>query len=345
LFEVRVGGDIIYTDEKAQFLFVGNVVDAKSGTNYTRNRVEELNKIKFSDLPLDSALKMVKGDGKRVIAVFEDPNCGYCKRFRKTLASLDNVTVYTFMYNILSEDSVAKSKNIWCSSDRNKAWDEWMLNGKMPTATAPANCVTPHDKVYALGRKLNNGTPAVFFTDGTRIPGGGCENAGRKVCQYWSGTKTIVSELDFRRRMYGSIAGSREGNTVRCRRPAAKAAGLFTIRKPLRNRPPYCSIFARVIAVVRPEQQELITLFAQAGCEIVLCAGAEHGMGHSLAAGVAAAADRASVMIALADMPFVQPVTLQLLAQAAQGESCVVQPVFQKQGRTSCAVLQPCTRN
>ncbi|GGX52064.1 DsbC family protein [Undibacterium squillarum] len=172
LFEVRVGGDIIYTDEKAQFLFVGNVVDAKSGTNYTRNRVEELNKIKFSDLPLDSALKMVKGDGKRVIAVFEDPNCGYCKRFRKTLASLDNVTVYTFMYNILSEDSVAKSKNIWCSSDRNKAWDEWMLSGKMPTATAPANCVTPHDKVYALGRKLNvNGTPAVFFTDGTRIPG------------------------------------------------------------------------------------------------------------------------------------------------------------------------------
>ena len=172
LFEVRVGGDIIYTDEKAQFLFVGNVVDAKSGTNYTRNRVEELNKIKFSDLPLDSALKMVKGDGKRAIAVFEDPNCGYCKRFRKTLASLDNVTVYTFMYNILSEDSVAKSKNIWCSSDRNKAWDEWMLNGKMPTATAPANCVTPHDKVYALGRKLNvNGTPAVFFTDGTRIPG------------------------------------------------------------------------------------------------------------------------------------------------------------------------------
>ncbi len=172
LFEVRVGGDIIYTDEKAQFLFVGNVVDAKSGTNYTRNRVEELNKIKFSDLPLDSALKMVKGDGKRVIAVFEDPNCGYCKRFRKTLASMDNVTVYTFMYNILSEDSVAKSKNIWCSSDRNKAWDEWMLNGKMPTAAAPANCVTPHDKVYALGRKLNvNGTPAVFFTDGTRIPG------------------------------------------------------------------------------------------------------------------------------------------------------------------------------
>ncbi len=94
----------------------------------------------------------------------------------------------------------------------------------------------------------------------------------------------------------------------------------------------YCGIFARVIAVVRPEQQELMTLFAEAGCEIVLCAGAEHGMGHSLAAGVAAAADSASVMIALADMPFVQPVTLQLLAQAAQGESCVVQPVFQKQG-------------
>jgi thiol:disulfide interchange protein DsbC len=134
LFEVRVGSDILYTDEKAQYLFVGNVLDAKSGTNYTKARTDELSKIKFSDLPLESALKMVKGDGKRVIAVFEDPNCGYCKRFRKTLAGMDNITVYTFLYNILSEDSTVKSKNVWCSADRNKAWDEWMLNGKAPSA-------------------------------------------------------------------------------------------------------------------------------------------------------------------------------------------------------------------
>lgn len=171
LFEVRVGSDVIYTDEKAQFLFVGNVIDAKSGTNYTRARTEELSKIKFSDLPLELALKMVKGDGKRVIAVFEDPNCGYCKQFRKTLAGMDNITVYTFMYNILSDDSTAKSKNIWCASDRNKAWDDWMISGKA-ASTAPANCITPHDKVLALGQKLRvTGTPAIFFSDGTRIPG------------------------------------------------------------------------------------------------------------------------------------------------------------------------------
>jgi thiol:disulfide interchange protein DsbC len=171
LFEVRVGSDILYTDEKAQYLFVGNVLDAKSGTNYTKARTDELSKIKFSDLPLESALKMVKGDGKRVIAVFEDPNCGYCKRFRKTLAGMDNITVYTFLYNILSEDSTVKSKNVWCSADRNKAWDEWMLNGKAPSA-APANCATPNEKILALGQKLRvNGTPAIFFTDGSRVPG------------------------------------------------------------------------------------------------------------------------------------------------------------------------------
>ncbi|MBC3878054.1 DsbC family protein [Undibacterium sp. FT79W] len=171
LFEVRVGSDILYTDEKAQYLFVGNVLDAKSGTNYTKARTDELSKIKFSDLPLESALKMVKGDGKRVIAVFEDPNCGYCKRFRKTLAGMDNITVYTFLYNILSEDSTVKSKNVWCSADRNKAWDEWMLNGKAPSA-APSNCATPNEKILALGQKLRvNGTPAIFFADGSRVPG------------------------------------------------------------------------------------------------------------------------------------------------------------------------------
>lgn len=171
MYEVRMGSDIVYTDEKAQFLFVGNVFDTKTGTNYTKIRADELNKIKFSDLPLDSALKMVKGNGKRVIAVFEDPNCGYCKRFRKTLAGMDNITVYTFMYNILSDDSTVKSKNIWCSADKNKAWDEWMLNGKAAPAAA-TNCATPHEKILALGRKLRvNGTPAIFFADGSRIPG------------------------------------------------------------------------------------------------------------------------------------------------------------------------------
>ncbi len=172
LFEVRAGGDILYTDEKGEFIFVGNIFNAKTSQNITKERLDDINKIKFSDLPFQSALKTVKGNGKRVMAIFEDPNCGYCKRFRQTtLKEVDNVTVYTFMLNILSEDSAVKSKNIWCAPDRNKAWDEWMVNGKMPVAAA-ATCKTPNEEISALGRKLRiQGTPAIFFADGTRIPG------------------------------------------------------------------------------------------------------------------------------------------------------------------------------
>ena len=166
-----MGSDIFYTDAQAKYLFVGRILDANTTEDYTKARVDELSKIKFSDLPLESALKTVKGNGKRVIAVFEDPNCGYCKRFRQNLQDVDNVTVYTFLYNILSPDSAVKSKNIWCSADRNKAWDEWMLNNKS-AAVAPEACSTPNDKIKALGIKLRvTGTPTIFFTDGSRIPG------------------------------------------------------------------------------------------------------------------------------------------------------------------------------
>lgn len=174
LFEVRTDtNDIIYTDAKAEYVFIGRMLNATTFEDYTKARIEEITKVKFTDLPLDSALKMVKGDGKRVMAIFEDPNCGYCKRFRATtLNELNNVTVYTFMYNILSEDSAEKSKNVWCSANRNKAWDDWMLNNKVPPA-APANCLSnPNEKVFALGRKLKvTGTPTIIFADGSRIAG------------------------------------------------------------------------------------------------------------------------------------------------------------------------------
>ena len=172
LYEIRANGEIIYTDKAGKYVFIGQVYDAKSSENLTKARVDEINKINFDELPLQHALKMVKGDGKRKMAIFEDPNCGYCKQFRKTtLKDLDNVTVYTFMYNILTEDSAVKSRNVWCSPDRDKAWDEWMLGGKVP-ASAAADCKNPNDEVSALGRKLKiNATPAIFFTDGTRIPG------------------------------------------------------------------------------------------------------------------------------------------------------------------------------
>jgi thiol:disulfide interchange protein DsbC len=171
LYEVRIGNDILYTDSTAKYLFVGRIIDTETMKDYTKDRVDEVSRIKFSDLPLESALKMVKGNGKRVIAVFEDPNCGYCKRFRQTLNGMDNITVYTFMYNILSEDSAVKSRNIWCSPNRSKAWDEWMINGREAPA-ASKSCTDPNQKIFALGRKLNiTGTPTVFFADGSRIPG------------------------------------------------------------------------------------------------------------------------------------------------------------------------------
>jgi len=172
LYEIRVGGDIFYADKTGTYLISGHIYNMQTGSDLTRERLDDLNKIKFSDLPLDKAVKMVKGDGKRVIAVFEDPNCGYCKRFRQqALKQVDNVTVYTFMYNILSPDSFTKSQNIWCSADRNKAWDDWMLNGKA-APVAPNGCTAPNDKVLALGQKMSiNGTPAIFFADGSRIAG------------------------------------------------------------------------------------------------------------------------------------------------------------------------------
>lgn len=172
LFEVRVGKDIFYTDAAAKYVFVGRIMDAQSSRDFTRERVDELSKVNFSDLPLDLAMKKVKGNGKRVIAVFEDPNCGYCKRFHKTtLPDLDNVTVYTFLYNILAEDSAVKARNVWCSADRNKAWTDLMADGKA-AATAPASCQAPNDKVLALGQKLNvTGTPTIIFADGSRVPG------------------------------------------------------------------------------------------------------------------------------------------------------------------------------
>lgn len=171
LYELHVDSDIIYTDATGSYLFIGNVLDTKTYQNFTKARVDEINKIKMSDLPLDKAIKTVKGNGKRVVAVFEDPNCGYCKRLHQNLQSVNNVTVYTFAYNILSQDSITKSRNIVCSADPAKAWADWMLNGKM-AANAPASCKGNHEEIFALGQKLGiTGTPTIFFEDGSRAPG------------------------------------------------------------------------------------------------------------------------------------------------------------------------------
>ena len=171
LYEVRSGGKVIYTDSKAKYIFAGHIFEMETGKNLTKARLSEINKVKFSDLPLDLAVKTVRGNGKRKIAVFSDPQCGHCRRLEKTLEQVDNITVYTFMYNILSKESANKARNIWCSGNPSKAWGDWMKKGKIPKAVS-GKCEDPGQKVYTLGRRLNiSGTPTIFFTDGTRIPG------------------------------------------------------------------------------------------------------------------------------------------------------------------------------
>lgn len=170
LYEVMLDTHILYTDEKVSFVVEGSLVDTKTRRNVTQDRMEQSVFVAFKDLPLDLAIKQVKGDGSRKIALFEDPNCGYCKLFRKTLQEVDDVTVYTFVYPILSQDSVSKAKSIWCSADKGKAWDDWMLDGKTPTANG--NCNPPLDKVAAFAKKHKiNGTPTIFFSDNTRVGG------------------------------------------------------------------------------------------------------------------------------------------------------------------------------
>ncbi|WP_434515163.1 DsbC family protein [Dechloromonas sp. ARDL1] len=172
LYEVYADGTIFYTDEKVSAIVVGGqLVDAKSMKNVTDERMRKLTAIRFGDLPLDRAIKQVRGDGKRVLATFEDPNCGYCKRLAKEMQKLDNVTIYTFLLPILSEDSVRKSRQIWCSSDRAKAWNDWMIDGKAPAGREDCD-TSAITKNQDFGRKLNiSGTPTLFFGDGERIPG------------------------------------------------------------------------------------------------------------------------------------------------------------------------------
>lgn len=171
LYEVYVDGQILYTDEKVSALIFGSLLDGKTMKNVTEERMQKLTAIKFTDLPLELAVKQVRGDGKRAFATFEDPNCGYCKKLAKDIAKLDNVTIYTFLYPILSPDSLEKSKQIWCAADKAKTWSDWMVDGKAPSGKGDCD-TSAVQKTLEAGRKLAiNGTPTIFFTDGERIPG------------------------------------------------------------------------------------------------------------------------------------------------------------------------------
>ncbi len=171
LFEVRVDGtDIYYTDASGHFLLQGQLIDTRNQRNLTEERLQKIMAIDFKSLPFKDAITWVKGNGERKIAVFEDPNCGYCKRFERDIAKLDNVTVFVFLYPILGKDSVEKSKSIWCAKDAAKSWQDWMVRDQAP---AVANCDTGSLKRnMEYGQKMKiTGTPTTLLPDGTRIPG------------------------------------------------------------------------------------------------------------------------------------------------------------------------------
>ncbi len=171
LYEIYADGQILYSDEKGTAFIIGPLIDGRTMKNVTQERMNKLTAIKWSELPLERAVKQVRGDGKRVLATFEDPNCGYCKRLAKDLQKLDNVTIYTFLLPILSPDSLEKSKAIWCAADRAKAWTDWMVDGKAPSGKTDCD-TTAITKNQEFGRKLNiNGTPTLFFASGERLPG------------------------------------------------------------------------------------------------------------------------------------------------------------------------------
>jgi thiol:disulfide interchange protein DsbC len=170
LYEVTMGSEVFYTDEKASFLVLGSIVDLRNKENITEVRMRSLNKVNFADLPLDNAVKIVRGNGSRKVAIFEDPNCGYCKRFERDLAGVSDITVYVFLYPILSESSMQKSKAVWCAPDRAKAWMDLMVRDT--PVTNDGSCTNPVEKVLAFGQsKRIQGTPTIFFEDGERVPG------------------------------------------------------------------------------------------------------------------------------------------------------------------------------
>ena len=173
IFEVRFAGtEIIYTDARGEYILQGSLIETKTMSNLTEARIEKLSAVDFSELPLKDSIAIKQGSGARKMAVFVDPNCGYCKRFERDLLAIKDVTIYTFLMPILGPDSTAKSRDIYCAKDPAKAWRAWMIDGVTPPKVMEKCDTAAIDRTLEFGRKIRvNGTPAVIFEDGTRKPG------------------------------------------------------------------------------------------------------------------------------------------------------------------------------
>lgn len=172
LYEAQLDDRMLYTDAKVNYVLVGSIYDTATRTNLTEQRMRKMNRIAWESLPLDIAIKKVKGDGSRKLAIFSDADCPFCKRLETEMKGLDNVTVYTFLFPIdqLHPDSARKSALIWCAPDRLKAWDDWFESAKLPDNKG--DCATPIAQTALLGQKFRvNATPTLIFADGSVIPG------------------------------------------------------------------------------------------------------------------------------------------------------------------------------
>lgn len=194
LFEVRFRSDqgvqILYTDARAEKLIIGSIYETKSDRNLTEERISKLSVIKFESLPFDQAVKIQRGNGKRVLAMFSDPYCPACRQFEQALQQVDDITIYVFLFPVIRPQLADHSKSVWCSADRSKAWLDLALRKKVPTA--PATCDNPVEKTLELGRMLGvRATPTLFFQNGERVQGGlsaaalrvRLEETGREVRQ------------------------------------------------------------------------------------------------------------------------------------------------------------------
>jgi thiol:disulfide interchange protein DsbC len=173
IYELRVGAEVLYSDERGEHILQGELIETKTRNNLTQARIDKLSAIDFASLPLKDAIVWKQGTGARRLVVFADPNCGYCKKFEKEMQSVKDVTVYTFLYPILGGDSPDKSRNIWCAKDNSVAWRDWMINGTPAPRAMGGKCdLAALDRNVALGKKYRvNGTPALVFEDGKRVPG------------------------------------------------------------------------------------------------------------------------------------------------------------------------------
>jgi thiol:disulfide interchange protein DsbC len=172
LFEVRMGAELIYTDERGDYVLDGALIDTKTRTNLTEERVTRLTAFDFAALPLKDAIVWKQGKGTRKLVVFADPNCGYCKKFETELQQIKDVTVYTYLVPILGGDSPSKSRDIWCARDNSAVWRDWMIKGTTPQRSMGQCDISALQRNVALARKHRvNSTPSIVFEDGKRVAG------------------------------------------------------------------------------------------------------------------------------------------------------------------------------